>query len=63
MQKLISKAESLIETPERGRVVPEYENPTIREVVVGNYRLVYRIRGDFIDIVGVIHGARVLPIR
>jgi len=63
VQRLISKAESLLEMPERGRVVPEYEDPAVREVIVDNYRLVYRIRGDVVGIVGVIHGARILPIR
>jgi addiction module RelE/StbE family toxin len=63
VQRLISKAESLLEMPERGRVVPEYDDPAVREVIVDNYRLVYRIRGDVVGIVGVIHGARILPIR
>ncbi|MSR47200.1 MAG: type II toxin-antitoxin system RelE/ParE family toxin [Planctomycetes bacterium] len=63
VQRVINKAESLAEMPERGRVVPEYADPAVREVIVGNYGLVYRIWADIIGIVGVIHGARVMPIR
>ncbi len=63
VQRVITAAESLTEMPERGRVVPEYEDPAVREVIVGNYRLVYRIRADIIGVIGVIHGARVMPIR
>ena len=28
---------------ERGRVVPELENPSIRELILGSYRLIYRV--------------------
>lgn len=63
VQRIIGKAESLVEMPERGRVVPEYSTPSVREIIVDSYRLVYRIRGDVVGIVGVIHGARILPIR
>lgn len=61
--RVIVAAESLTEMPEKGRVVPETRDPTLRELIVGNYRLVYRIRSNVIEIVGVIHGARLLPER
>ena len=44
--------------PKIGRVVPEVENPGIREVILGNYRIVYRVRGHFVEILTVYHGAR-----
>ena len=31
-------AEGLAEFPERGRLVPEYRSPSIREIIVGSYR-------------------------
>jgi plasmid stabilization system protein ParE len=42
------------------RIVPELEDPRFREVIYGNYRIVYRIIGtdDDIEILAVIHGAR-----
>lgn len=43
--------------PQRGAVVPELDNEIIREVSVGNYRIIYRL-SDRITILGVIHGAR-----
>ena len=44
--------------PKLGRVVPEYENETIRELVVASYRVVYRVRGQRVGIVAVVHGSR-----
>jgi len=44
--------------PKIGRVVPEVTNPDIREVILGNYRIVYRARGYFVEILTVYHSAR-----
>jgi addiction module RelE/StbE family toxin len=49
--------------PRIGRVVPELDNPDIREVLVYSYRVIYHLHeGDsVIRVVAVIHGARDLP--
>ena len=44
--------------PKIGRVVPEVANPNVREVILGNYRIVYRLRGYFVEILTVYHSAR-----
>lgn len=54
-------ARSLALFAERGRVVPELGVPTVREVFVRRYRLVYRVREGCVDVVAVIHGARDFP--
>jgi toxin ParE1/3/4 len=41
---LMEKALSLARFPEMGRLVPEFGNPTIRELIHGAYRIVYRLR-------------------
>jgi len=43
---------------ERGRVVPECEDQTIRELFVKNYRLIYRHTTDHVFILVFVHGAR-----
>jgi toxin ParE1/3/4 len=59
-QKLIDKAESLREFPERGRMIPKFQNPEIREVFLGPYRIAYRIRSGpaHVEIARIWHGAR-----
>ncbi|NBC02389.1 MAG: type II toxin-antitoxin system mRNA interferase toxin, RelE/StbE family [Bacteroidetes bacterium] len=42
--KLIERTDQLIEHPESGRIVPEYNEPTLREIIYGNYRIIYRVR-------------------
>jgi toxin ParE1/3/4 len=51
-------AGSLSEFPERGAVVRELENPNLRQLVVGRYRLIYRVESGGVGIVRLVHGAR-----
>jgi toxin ParE1/3/4 len=43
VQKLLKRAESLEKQPLRGRIVPELKIKSIRELIEGNYRIVYQI--------------------
>ena len=54
------RVEQLHHVPESGRKVPEDKNGTYRELIVGNYRVVYRVDEDIVTIVTLIHGARIL---
>jgi len=40
ISRLIAATDRLIQFPESGRAVPEFENPSIREVVHRPYRIV-----------------------
>jgi toxin ParE1/3/4 len=60
IQKIISSTEVLANFPMTGRIVPEFETPTIRELIIGNYRVVYRIRSKNVTIVRVHHSAQIL---
>jgi toxin ParE1/3/4 len=46
--------------PRLGRVVPELGIQNVREIILGSYRLIYRIREDEVQVVTVHHGARLL---
>lgn len=51
-------AESLRQFAERGRRVPEISDSAIRELLIGNYRLIYQIKNQHVLILTFIHGAR-----
>lgn len=42
--RLVAAVERLQAFPESGRIVPERADPSIREIIVGAYRVVYRLR-------------------
>jgi plasmid stabilization system protein ParE len=46
--------------PQAGRIVPEYGDENLRENIYENYRIVYRIKRDYIEIVAICHGAKLL---
>jgi toxin ParE1/3/4 len=60
-QRVITAVESLAQFPDLGRIVPEYQRPDLRELIFQNYRIVYRVRTDSVEIAAVVHGARLLP--
>lgn len=43
IERLIKKANQIIKFPESGRIVPEYRDINLREIIVENYRIVYLI--------------------
>ena len=43
--RLIAATDRLAPFPESGRIVPEFADPSIREVVLKPYRIVYRLVG------------------
>jgi toxin ParE1/3/4 len=59
---IFSKVEQLKSSPEIGRVVPEIRNDQFRELIYGNYRIIYRIEKTQISILTIRHGKQILPI-
>ncbi len=59
IRRIKAKTKILKTKPEIGRVVPELEIPEIKEVIEGNYRIIYRIiANDNVEILTVHHSAR-----
>ena len=57
VDRLTRRSEQIAAFPLSGRIVPEYRLDQIREVIEGPYRIVYHVKPDQIDVVGVLHGA------
>jgi len=60
IDKIITKAESLLEHPEKGRIVPELAISQIREIIYKNYRVVYLLKKNSIEILTVFEGHKLL---
>jgi len=58
LEKALEAGATLATLAERGRIVPESNDPTIREVFVFRYRLMYEVHDDRVVIVAFLHGAR-----
>ena len=53
--------QKLSEQPESGRIVTEFKRPGIRELIHGNYRLVYELKPNQIDMLTIWHTRQMLP--
>jgi toxin ParE1/3/4 len=60
---LLDSVRNLGDFPEKGRVVPEFADPALRELIVRNYRVVYRVNlvRQQIEIVRFWHATRGQP--
>ena len=60
---LIDTALMLESAPEMGRIVPELDDSSVREIVHGSYRIVYEFyeRSDTIYVLRFWHAARGVP--
>lgn len=61
VRRLVSSLERLREFPDSGRLVPERQEPNLREVVSGRFRIVYRRKPNAVEIVTVFRGSRDFP--
>jgi plasmid stabilization system protein ParE len=60
VENLIARVDQLEHFPKSGRMVPEFAEETIRELIEGNYRIVFKIDKDHIGIVRIHHSAMLL---
>jgi len=58
VQRIILAVDKLSDFPRIGRMVPEADQEAIRELLYQNYRIIYRIMNELIEILTVIHGRR-----
>jgi toxin ParE1/3/4 len=62
--RIRQRSKILISQTHAGKIVPEIENQNVRELIEGNYRIIYRIVNERrIDILTVHHSARDLTKR
>lgn len=61
VDRLTARSKQIAQFPRSGRVLAEYEDPQIREVLESPYRIIYEVRSDQLVVLAVIHEVRELP--
>ena len=59
---VFTHVEQLKKFPDRGRIMPEINNDFFRELMYGNYRIIYRIEENRVSILTIRHGKQILPV-
>lgn len=60
IREILASLDQLIEFPESGRVVPEFEQPWLRELDRPPFRIVYRLDGERVRVIRVWRSERLM---
>ena len=61
VQRFFNSVKILERQPRSGKIVPEKQDPLIRELLIGSYRIIYKILSSTkIDVLTVHHNKRML---
>lgn len=56
--EVVEKSEKLNSFPEVGRIVPEINDPNVRELIIYSYRLIYEVFTSKVEVLAIIHCRR-----
>jgi len=59
---IFNSVKRLKQFPNSGRIIPELQLENFREIIFGNYRVIYRVQENKISVLTVRHGKQVLPV-
>jgi len=57
-ERVVLATKRLSQFPASGRMIPEADDLSLREIVVQGYRVMYRLEADRVLILAVMHGSR-----
>jgi len=58
VKKIVKLTRQLESFPNSGRIVPEFQDKMLRELLAYSYRIIYKVEEEEILITSVIHGKR-----
>lgn len=61
VNRLKKKARNTVHSPYSGRMVPEFYRENLREVIEGNYRIVYLVGKNHLSILTIFESHRLFP--
>ena len=62
-RRIITTIKQLRQFPQMGRIVPEEQDKNLRELIYGNYRIIYRLQNKVIEVLTIHHSSRILKIN
>ena len=60
LTEILKRIQTLRDHPEKGRIVPEFDQPTLRELIHPPFRIVYRLERPRVSVVRVWRSERLL---
>lgn len=63
IKAIFNEVKILKKFPQNGRKVPETKRNDIRQILFGNYRIIYKIDKNKLSILTIRHGKQILPLE
>ncbi|HEV2800032.1 MAG TPA: type II toxin-antitoxin system RelE/ParE family toxin [Pyrinomonadaceae bacterium] len=63
VKKILTLARNLARFPFAGRIVPEFNDESLREQFAYSYRIIYRVQDKTVTIAAVVHGKQLLELE
>jgi len=60
-ESIFDQVDKLKKFPEMGRILPELNSEKIRELILGNYRVIYKVEPKYISILTIRNFRQILP--
>ena len=60
-RKIYASVTRLADYPQSGRVVPEIDDESIREIICDGFRVIYRQASSRVEVLTILHGRQQLP--
>ncbi len=61
VREIYERLKKIPSFPKGGRMIPEIGEPSLREILIGSYRLMYRLEEKRAVVLRVLHGKRLFP--
>ncbi len=62
VDKVMNSLDQIIAFPMSGRVVSEFKQEDVREIILGSYRIIYRVKDDIAELLTIHHSAKLLSV-
>ena len=62
VNKIMNSLDQIIAFSMSGRIVSEFKQVDVREVILGSYRIIYRVKDNVAELLTIHHSAQLLPV-
>jgi addiction module RelE/StbE family toxin len=62
VESIFNSVKRLEQFPDSGRIIPEIQLKNFREIILGNYHIIYRIEENKISVLTMRSGKQILPV-
>jgi plasmid stabilization system protein ParE len=63
VKAILTTARNFSRFPFSGRIVPEFDDESVREWFAYSFRIIYRVENEIVTVAAIVHGRRLLDVE